>query len=60
MPDATGLELVAQRVRDSVGEDAVAGTAYHRELATLEVAPASVRDVLALPEGTTTRSRIRS
>ena len=47
MPDATGLELVAQRVRESVGEDAVAGTAYHRELATLEVAPASVRDVLA-------------
>ena len=47
MPDATGLELVAQRVRDSVGEDAVAGTAFHRELATLEVAPASVPDVLA-------------
>jgi NADH-quinone oxidoreductase subunit C len=47
LPDATGLELVAQRVRDSVGEGAVAGTAYHRELATLEVAPASVHDVLA-------------
>ena len=46
MPDATGLELVAQRVRDKLGEDAVTGTAYHRELATLEVAPASVRDVL--------------
>ena len=47
MPDATGLELVAQRVREEVGEDAVAGTAYHRERATLEVAPPSVRDVLA-------------
>ena len=46
MPDATGLELVAQRVRDKLGEDAVTGTAYHRELATLEVAPASVRDVV--------------
>ncbi len=51
MPDATGLELVAQRVRDSVGDDAVAGTAYHRELATLEVAPTSVRDVLGYLKG---------
>ena len=47
MPDATGLELVAQRVRDKLGDDAVVGTAFHRELATLEVAPGSVRDVLA-------------
>ena len=47
LPDATGLELVAQRVRDTLGDDAVAGTAYHRELATLEVAPGAVHDVLA-------------
>ena len=47
MPDATGLELVAQRVRDQIGDEAVAGTAYHRERATLEVAPAAVHDVLA-------------
>ena len=47
MPDATGLELVAQLVRANVGDEAVTGTAYHRELATLEVAPGSVRDVLA-------------
>ena len=47
MPDATGLELVAADVRDRVGEDAVTGTAYFREAATLEVAPARVRDVLA-------------
>jgi len=46
LPDATGLELVAQRVRDKVGDDAVVGTAYHRALATLEVAPGAVRDVL--------------
>ncbi len=46
MPDATGLELVAQRVRDKLGGDAVVGTAYHRALATLEVAPGAVRDVL--------------
>ena len=47
MPDATGLELIAQRVRESVGEDAVADTVYFRGRATLDVAPASVRDVIA-------------
>jgi NADH-quinone oxidoreductase subunit C len=47
LPDPTGLELIAQRVRDRVGDDAVAGTAYQRGQATLEVAPPSVRDVLA-------------
>jgi len=46
LPDATGLELVAQRVRDKLGEHAVVDTAYQRELATLEVAPGAVRDVL--------------
>jgi NADH-quinone oxidoreductase subunit C len=44
--DATGLELVAQRVRDGVGEDSVVSTSFFRRQATLEVAPASVRDVL--------------
>ncbi len=47
MPDATGLELIAQRVRGAVAEDAVSGTLYQREQSTLEVAPARVRDVLA-------------
>jgi len=47
VPDATGLELIAQRVRGEMGEDAVVGTSYYREQATLEVAPARVRDVLA-------------
>jgi NADH-quinone oxidoreductase subunit C len=46
VPDATGLELIAQRVRDAVGEDVVAGTWFYREQATLEVKPAGVRDVL--------------
>jgi len=46
MPDATGLELIAQRVRDAVGDDVVAGTWFYREQATLEVRPESVRDVL--------------
>jgi NADH-quinone oxidoreductase subunit C len=45
--DATGLELIAQRVRDAVSADAVTGTQFLRRQATLEVAPASVHDVLA-------------
>ena len=48
MPDATGLELIAQKVRDRLGDEAVAGTAYYREQATLEVAPGRVHDVLEL------------
>ena len=47
MPDATGLELIAQRVRSSVGDEAVTGTSYFRGRATLEVAPQTVHDVLA-------------
>jgi NADH-quinone oxidoreductase subunit C len=47
LPDATGLELIAQRVRDQVTGEAVTGTVFFREQATLEVAPAAVHDVLA-------------
>ena len=47
MPDATGLELLAQRVRGAVAEDVVVGTTYEHEQAMLEVAPARVREVLA-------------
>jgi NADH-quinone oxidoreductase subunit C len=46
LPDATGLELIAQRVREHVGDDAVTDTVFFRERATLDVAPQSVRDVL--------------
>ena len=46
MIDATGLELIAQRVRDRVDDDAVTGTLFFREQATLDVSPAAVRDVL--------------
>jgi NADH-quinone oxidoreductase subunit C len=46
LPDATGLELVAAEVREKLGDDAVAGTAFYREAATLEIAPARVHDVL--------------
>jgi len=44
--DATGLELIAQRVAEAVAEDAVADTVYFRDQATLDVAPESVHDVL--------------
>jgi NADH-quinone oxidoreductase subunit C len=47
VPDATGLELIAQRVRDTVGEEAVTGTTFFRGQATLEVAPDAVHSVLA-------------
>jgi NADH-quinone oxidoreductase subunit C len=47
LPDATGLELIAADVREKVGEDAVVGTMYYRERASLEIAPQSVHDVLA-------------
>ena len=47
MPDATGLELIAQRVREGVGEEAVTGTVFHRRHATLDVAPQSVHEVIA-------------
>jgi NADH-quinone oxidoreductase subunit C len=46
LPDATGLELIAADVRERVGEEAVVGTRYAHEQATLDVAPASVHDVL--------------
>jgi NADH-quinone oxidoreductase subunit C len=45
--DATGLELIAQRVRADVGDEAVTATIFHRAQATLDVAPRSVREVLA-------------
>ena len=47
MPDGTGLELIAQRVRESVGDEVVTGTVFYRGRATLDVAPQSVHDVVA-------------
>jgi NADH-quinone oxidoreductase subunit C len=44
VPDATGLELIAQELREA-GEG-VLDTLYFRERATLTVAPGSVRSVL--------------
>ncbi len=45
MPDATGLELIAQEVRKA-HDGAILDTAYFRERAALHVAPAAVPDVL--------------
>jgi NADH-quinone oxidoreductase subunit C len=47
LPDATGLELIAQRVRRAVADEAVTRTAFFRRQATLEVAPSRVHEVLA-------------
>jgi NADH-quinone oxidoreductase subunit C len=46
LPDATGLELIAADVRERFGEEAVVGTLYYREHATLEILPAGVHEVL--------------
>jgi NADH-quinone oxidoreductase subunit C len=46
VPDATGLELIAQELRAAHGEDAVVATVYFRDKAALEVAPAHVRETL--------------
>jgi NADH-quinone oxidoreductase subunit C len=51
VPDATGLELIAQDVRAAHGDDAVVGTLFFRERATLEIAPARVREILELLRG---------
>src|SRR4051812_5312738 len=45
MPDATGLELIAQDLRDAEA-DSVLDTVYFRERAALLVAPAAVPAVL--------------
>ncbi len=49
MPDATGLELIAQELREAegLGESVVLDTLFFRGRATLIVDPASIRGVLA-------------
>ena len=46
MPDATGLELLAQSLRDEVAPDAVLDTTFFRGKGALHVAPESIRPVL--------------
>ena len=50
MPDATGLELIAQELRDQDG-DAVLDTVFFRERAALLVTPESVPATLELLRG---------
>ena len=50
MPDATGLELIAGELRDR-DADAVLGSVYFRDRATLLVAPRFVPDTLSFLRG---------
>jgi NADH-quinone oxidoreductase subunit C len=46
VPDATGLELTAQELRE-LDADSILGTTFHRDRATLLANPAAVKVVLA-------------
>jgi NADH-quinone oxidoreductase subunit C len=50
VPDATGLELIAQDIREA-DPDAVLDTVYFRERATLIVNPQAIRPVLGALRG---------
>jgi NADH-quinone oxidoreductase subunit C len=50
LPDATGLELLAQQLREA-DADSVLGTVYFRDRATIDVAPGSVRAALERLKG---------
>jgi NADH-quinone oxidoreductase subunit C len=47
VPDATGLELIAQDLRAAHGDDAVVGTLFFRGKAAVDVAPARINETLA-------------
>jgi NADH-quinone oxidoreductase subunit C len=47
VPDATGLELIAQDLRGAHGDDVVVGTLFFRNKAAVDIAPARVNEVLA-------------
>lgn len=42
MPDAAGLELIANALRAKLGDEAVLGTSYYREQACIEIAPRQI------------------
>jgi NADH-quinone oxidoreductase subunit C len=50
VPDATGLELTAQELRE-VDAESILGTSFHRDRATLLANPAAVRGILAHLQG---------
>ena len=46
MPDAPGTELLAQDLRESLGEETVTGTEFFRDKGAILVAPERIGDVL--------------
>lgn len=46
MPDAPGTELLAQDLREALGEDAVTATEFFRDKGALLIAPDRIGDVL--------------
>jgi NADH-quinone oxidoreductase subunit C len=46
VPDATGLELIAAELRERFGDEAVVGTQFYRERASIEIAPPTVHEIL--------------
>jgi NADH-quinone oxidoreductase subunit C len=46
VPDAPGTELLAQDLREALGEDVVAGTEFFRDKGAISVAPERIGDVL--------------
>ena len=49
MPDQVGLELIAGQLEESI-PGSVLATAFFRNRAAVEVAPTTIRAVLATPE----------
>jgi len=47
VPDATGLELLAQDLREAHGDGTVTGTEFFRGKAALDIAPEGVNETLA-------------
>lgn len=46
MPDAPGLELIANELREKFGDDAVVETSFYREQACIEIDPSKLVPVL--------------
>ncbi len=47
MPDATGLELIAQELREQVDSGAIRDTEFHRGRATLIADPAHIKAIIS-------------
>jgi NADH-quinone oxidoreductase subunit C len=51
VPDATGLELIAQHLRQEHGDETVLGTDFFRDKAAVRVAPAKIGETLEFLRG---------